>query len=59
MNSIRRLMKSNNLKNALKSGYRVTEVRVVDHKVKVFLEHGLKVAIFVVSINYADKLNLI
>lgn len=52
-------MKSNNLKNALKSGYRVTEVRIIDHKVKVFLEHGLKVAIFVVSINYADKLNLI
>lgn len=52
-------MKSNNLKNALKSGYHVTNVRIIDHKVKVFLENGLKVAIFVVSINYADKLNLI
>ena len=52
-------MKSNSLKFALENGYRVTKIHVVNHKVKVFLEHGLKVAIFVVSINYADKLNLI
>ena len=53
------MMQHNSLKSALEGGYRVTNVRVIDHKVKVFLEHGLKVAIFVVSINYADKLNLI
>lgn len=52
-------MKANSLKTALESGYHVNKVHVVNHKAKVFLEKGMKVAIFVVSINYADRLKLI